>query len=249
MNRAATSFRHGAARAFTMIELLIVIAIVAILAALLLPALSRAKQAAEMAVCQSNLRQVNIGLRLYLDDHRAYPFFMDRVNHKDRWWFDSLEPFTAAAWPEFNVARRLRNMKRSGLYVCPGYNRVCGLYSAHSGTSPDTLEYNAEDGPFGGYGYNWVGAGFVGGIKNWFAGESWLGLGGPRAPFDGSLQPTREAQVQAPADLISVGDANLNIDDGDNYGEMTTAHAIELFGMPELSLSPHEKGLSLPKAL
>src|SRR5207253_3149739 len=47
---------------FTLVELLVVIAVIAILASLLLPALSRAKQSADNAVCQSNLRQQGIGL-------------------------------------------------------------------------------------------------------------------------------------------------------------------------------------------
>ena len=61
--------------AFTLVELLVVIGIVALLVGLLLPALGKARQATRRAMCLSNLRQVGAGIHLYANDyHGAIPF-------------------------------------------------------------------------------------------------------------------------------------------------------------------------------
>jgi prepilin-type N-terminal cleavage/methylation domain-containing protein/prepilin-type processing-associated H-X9-DG protein len=58
---------------FTLVELLVVVAIIAIIAAMLLPALSRSKEAANAARCKSNLRQMGQTLELYVGGKGAYP--------------------------------------------------------------------------------------------------------------------------------------------------------------------------------
>jgi prepilin-type N-terminal cleavage/methylation domain-containing protein/prepilin-type processing-associated H-X9-DG protein len=62
------TFRKITLRAFTLLELLVVIAIIAILAALLLPVLSSAKKRAAQVTCINSLKQLGLGMQLYLND-------------------------------------------------------------------------------------------------------------------------------------------------------------------------------------
>jgi len=81
VSRPATHpHRARPAIAFTLVELLVVIAVIAILAALLLPALARAKQRSHRAACLSNLKQIGVASALYLDDHQDR--FADRRDLK-----------------------------------------------------------------------------------------------------------------------------------------------------------------------
>ncbi len=67
-----TSF--NATKGFSLLELLVVIAVIALLAAVLLPALGRAKSKARRTVCTNNLRQINFTVRMYADDSsEAFP--------------------------------------------------------------------------------------------------------------------------------------------------------------------------------
>src|SRR5262249_27249301 len=115
---------RGCTRAFTLIELLVVIAIIAILAALLLPALSKAKQRGYRAVDLNNLKQLNTAIHLVADDNgdaMPWPNWLsgDVQTHQQGWLY-ALDP-TASGPAQFKVQTgsfwpMLLNAK---LFFCP----------------------------------------------------------------------------------------------------------------------------------
>jgi prepilin-type N-terminal cleavage/methylation domain-containing protein len=112
--------------AFTLIELLVVISILAILAALLLPALARAKEQGRSAQCVSNLRQWGVAYEMYAADNDDFlprrgqgvqPLF--QINRPED-WFNALPVYFSAPPFDQMVSNNLMPAPQSqSLFICP----------------------------------------------------------------------------------------------------------------------------------
>jgi prepilin-type N-terminal cleavage/methylation domain-containing protein/prepilin-type processing-associated H-X9-DG protein len=82
-------------RAFTLVELLVVIGVIALLISILLPVLAAARRSSETAACSSNMKQVAVALRMYADDNKGLlmPFYIligNAAQPQGQFWADDL---------------------------------------------------------------------------------------------------------------------------------------------------------------
>jgi prepilin-type N-terminal cleavage/methylation domain-containing protein/prepilin-type processing-associated H-X9-DG protein len=94
------SFLSRSKQGFTLIELLVVIAIIAILAAILFPVFARARENARRASCQSNLKQIGLGIMQYSQDYdEKYPMHTgNNLNTSTGYmWYGAVQPYLKSA--------------------------------------------------------------------------------------------------------------------------------------------------------
>ena len=165
---------------FTLVELLVVIAVIGTLAALLLPAISKSRRKAQQTQCTSNLRQLGLGIQNFLSDNHAYPsIFAGTTSDNPGSWIHQLER------GGFDNSRPKTNFYGEGVWHCP---------SARWGRSWGEGEIPVS------YGYNAYGVLAIGNHTNA------LGLHGQYFPGSG-FAPVRESEVLNPSEMMAIGDS------------------------------------------
>ena len=112
--------KFGGNKAFTLIELLVVIAIIAILAAILFPVFARARENARRSSCQSNLKQLGLGIMQYTQDYdEKYDYGLAVSTWRGVGWGGATAPY----------------LKSRQIFVCPSDTRTGSGNAATAGTS------------------------------------------------------------------------------------------------------------------
>jgi len=168
----------------------VVIAIIAILAALLLPALSKAKSKSKQTGCINNLRQIGLGLVIYLNDFKTYPGCY------------SVTPQVYAVWPTRLLSVMANNR---AVFYCPAARSD----AAWNTNVNKTLGATGPDGVYDAHGIT-LNSRFSLAYNDWgldLGHNPQLGLGGDINGGWGTRGLVTEAMVRRPVEMIMVGDA------------------------------------------
>lgn len=132
-------------KAFTLLELLVVVAVIAILASMLLPVLARSKKSAQKIECTSGLRQLGIATHLYWDENNGncFRYFYWTTNNGRLYWFGWLQNGVEAT-RDFDVTQGALYpyLHGRGVEICPSLNYWATQF-----------KYKATGAAYG-YGYN-----------------------------------------------------------------------------------------------
>jgi prepilin-type N-terminal cleavage/methylation domain-containing protein len=128
-------------RAFTLLELLVVISIIALLTAILIPSLRATRRHAEVALCKSNVRQLSLGLTIYENDNETFPYALDTTpanpppgGYPGNLMYDRL------GWWWFHYVIDFSKRDSESVIYCPSrqikdnrikYNMLCGNYGVN----------------------------------------------------------------------------------------------------------------------
>jgi prepilin-type N-terminal cleavage/methylation domain-containing protein len=135
-NRRFLNLRHRFL-GFTLIELLVVITIICILAAIIMPAISKVKAAANQTQCLSNLRQIGAGIGLYAGDHDGYlpgPIWTEQC----AWYYygDETLPVLLTPYLGLPVVTKANSPQYAPIFMCPSFAAQAKGALIYSSTTP-----------------------------------------------------------------------------------------------------------------
>lgn len=129
--RTASGLLQGNGRglvAFTLIELLVVVAIIGLLTAILVSALSRAREQARRSVCASNQKQIMTGVHMYASQYSGYVPFSVPYFNASLTWIVRQEYWNPTGYVHLGVLYSGRQLRDPAIFYCPSNKEFPHIY-------------------------------------------------------------------------------------------------------------------------